>query len=946
MMLRKRISLYHIGFLFFTCFSVSGTLLRAQPLHVAEDTLQHEPGVLFDVPKDESTAAVSTVSGGRLYQIPSANLSNTLYGLLPGLTVNQGTGQPGSDAASLWIRGVGSYNYGDYAVFVDGFQVPFSYFQYLLPSELESVSVFKDAASLTPLGMKGANGTLWVTTKRGTAGKPRIQLQARTGLQQPTHLTKPLGSYDYALLYNEAISNDAGMQWNPAYGASELEAFRSGAGTNTDWYAEVLKNRTPFSTADVSLSGGTETARYYVMLGYLNHQGLYRVHNDDTHANAGLQQFNARTRLDFDLYNIFEGTVSVSGRTEDRSHPNYNAQGLWNNMARYPALIYPARNEDGTWPGLNVYPDNPLASISETGYASTHDRTLQATVSLKEKLDFIVPGLYLGQSASFNTWTRGSYHITKNYARILNGQTQTTDQNTNYQVFDDNGTNQWNWTQLQLLAGYAQQWGAHDLHIATNYLQYLYNIDASLNGAAGVNTAYAFQHLGGRMRYAYRNRYIAEVGFAYSGSDNYAPGNRFGFFPSLSAAWVLSEESFLRDRPAIDHLKLRASAGQSGYDNFPGGRYLYQLYYTYAGGYATGNDAPNWQGGLGPAYTPNPAIFAEQSTKYNIGIDARLFGAMELTADVFLDKRSGIVTPDNALLAVLGAPPPYTNIGRVTNRGVELNAQWTKDRGRWGYWLGGMAAFNHNRIDYMAEVAPVTPLAAQTGRPIASYFGYQADGFYDVGDFDTDGNLVAGIPTPSFGTVQAGDIRYRDINGDNRIDEYDMVAIGDTFMPRITYAFNAGGRLGGFDIQVLFQGTGRRSVNLLDADLQTIAFRNNGNAYAIAQGRWAYYPEQGIDTRQTATYPRLSTLDNPNNYRNSTLWITDGSFLRLRHVELGYRLAPTILRKVGMEHLRVFVNGVNLATWSNLLNDYDLDPETMNGYPAAKSVNFGFTVSF
>lgn len=922
-------------------------VLKAQEIPTLQaDTAQLEPGVLFNVLKRTSTAAVSTVSGETLYKTPVANLSNTLYGLLPGLTVAQGSGQPGYDAATLWIRGIGSYNYGDYATYVDGFQVPFSYFQNLSPTELESVSILKDAASLAPLGMKGANGALWVETKKGAIGKPRIQLQARTGFQQPMHLTKPLQSYDYARLYNEAVSNDQDMTWNPTYLASELEAYRNGTGINTDWYAETLREQTPFTTADATFTGGNETAQYFVMLGYLNNQGMYDVKNDETHSNAGMQQFNIRTNLDFNIYKIFDGRISIGGRTEDRRYPNYNGKNLWDNMASYPSLIYPSQNEDGTWPGTAVYPNNPLASIRELGYLSTHDRTLQANFSLKEKLDFLIPGLYLQQAVSFNTWTRGTYSKTKNYARVIDKQHQTTDQNTNLSVYDDNGTNQWNWTQFQLQAGYDKQFGVHTLQGAVNYLQYLYQVDVAQNGAAGVNTAYAYQQLGGRMRYANNNRYIAEFGFSYSGSDNYAKGNRFGFFPTLSAAWVVSEEDFLSRSKTIDFLKVRASAGKSGYDQFDAGRYLYQRYYSYNGSFATGNDAPTWQGGLGPAYTANPSIFAEESMKYNLGLETKLFQSLNITADVYLDKRSGIVSSDNRLLAVLGTPPAYVNIGKVSSRGAEFSASYSASTDRLSYWFNAMASFNQNKIDYMSEITPITQNAAKTGRPIGTYFGYEANGFYDVSDFDSNGNLISGIAVPTFGAVQPGDIRYRDVNGDKRVDEEDVVAIGNTFLPRVTYSFGAGGAFAGFDLQALFQGSGQRSVNIRDASLQTIAFRNNGNAYGIAESRWAYYPNQGIDTRATASYPRLSTLDNQNNYRNSSLWIKDGSFLRLRHVELGYTLPVHLLRPIGMDHLRVFVNGVNLVTWSPLLKKYDLDPETMNGYAAMKSINFGFTVKF
>jgi len=908
--------------------------------------LQHTPTALFESDKVSSTAAISSVSGEVLSKTPVANISNTLYGLLPGLNVLQGTGEPGNDRAYLWIRGIGSYNYEDYAIFVDGFQTTFNYLQYLSPTEIDNISVLKDAAALAPFGMKGANGIIWVTTKRGQSGKSNIQVQARYGFQSPIKINEPLGSYDYASLYNEAVSNDNGGVWSPVYSDNQLEEYRNGRGVNTRWYDEVLKNHGYFSKIDATFSGGGKAAKYFVSLGYMNNQGLYNVKNDDQHSNAGLEQFNLRTNLDFTISRIFEGKVDLGGRTEDRSYPNFNGSALWNNLAKYPSNIYAPMNEDGTWAGTNAYPDNPLASIRELGYFSTHDRTLQANFTLKENLDFLTPGLYVSESASFSTWNRGTYKVSKNYARFLNGVQQTPDQNTNYSIYDDYGTNQWNWYQFQGQVGYSRDFGKSHLTSAINYLWYTHNVDANQNGASGLNMKYGYQNLGGRVHYNYDHRYSAEFGFAYSGSDNFDKDNRYVFYPSLSAAWILSNESFLKGNSIVNLAKLRVSAGKSGYDIFSGGRYLYQLYYTYSRSYPTGNGNPSWNGGITPAYTPNPDISAEESMKYNIGTDIQLFNSLDITVDAFLDKRSKIITADHSLMAVFGANPPYRNIGKVTNKGLEASVLFSDQVGKFKYQIGGMAFYHSNKIDYMAEIPPVTPNAAQTGRSIGTLFGYQALGFYDISDFDNEGNLKVGEAIPQFGAVQAGDIKYKDINGDKKVNELDMVAIGNNFLPKWIYSLMTKEEYKGFDFSLLFQGVTGKDVNLLDASNQTVAFRDNGNVYALALERWAYYPDEGIDTRQSATYPRLSTLDNSNNYRNSTFWIKNGAFLRLRNVELGYTFPIFAMNKRGASSMRFFINGVNLFTWSPLMKNYDIDPETMTGYPALKSINCGFTINF
>jgi len=254
-------------------------------------------------------------------------------------------------------------------------------------------------------------------------------------------------------------------------------------------------------------------------------------------------------------------------------------------------------------------------------------------------------------------------------------------------------------------------------------------------------------------------------------------------------------------------------------------------------------------------------------------------------------------------------------------------------------------SYSHNTIDYMAEVVTV-PSVSRTGNSIGSIYGYKADGFYDVTDFDANGNLKAGIPIPTFGKVQPGDVRYKDVLKDGVIDENDLTKIGDSYLPNYTYSFQLGFDWKGFDFNALLQAVSGRDVNLLNVPLQTIAFSNNGNAYPIAEGRWAYYPEQGIDTRKTATYPRLSAENNNNNYRNSTLWVRDGNFIKLRNVEIGYTISSIVFKKLGIDKCRIFITGVNLLEFSKLKSDLNMDAEVMNGYPSMKSYNSGFTLNF
>ncbi len=902
------------------------------------------PGQLIDVEKKNNTIAYSSVSGDELYRTTATNLSNTLYGKLPGLTVMQGSGQPGNDGAELYIRGAGTFNSSNIAVFVDGFQVPYSYFQYLLPAEIEEVSILKDAAALSTFGMKGANGVLWVTTKRGKIGKPNVRIQMRTGVQQPITINKPLQSYEYASLYNEAYNNDNRFAtWQPYYSQQTIDGLKNGQGVNTDWYSQTLRNSTTLNTTDISLGGGSSAAKYYVVLGHARSNGLYNIQDDDTHSNISFRQFNLRANVDVDLFDIFEGRVGLSGRLEDRKAPNFVTNLLWSNLASYPNIIYDPINENGSYPGTTIHPDNPYASIRELGLVKNNDRSLTANIELKEKLDFITPGLYISQAASFNTWARGTYSLSKNYARILNGTQQTTHQNTNYVVSDDYGTNQWNWMQFMGGIGYDKHVGMHHFVGAANYLQYTYIVDANQNANAGVNTEYGFQNISARFHYDYNDRLSAEIGLAYSGSDNYRAGNRFGFYPSISVGYSIFNAS--NSTYAINLLKLRGSAGSAASDYFSGGRYLYQRYYGNTGTFATGNGSPTWFNGLGLSYIPNPDFFAERSTKYNIGLESRFFNSLNVQADAFIDKRTGIPIPNNSLGAVFGQNVPYVNGGIVTTTGFELSADFTKKIDKFSYSLGGNISYANPIITFMDEIV-ISPTNKRTGHTVGSNFGYIVDGFYDVTDFEADGTLKTGVPVSTLAIVGPGDVKYRDLNGDNHIDVRDISHIGGSFMPKINYAAFLNLGYSGFYFNVLMQGAAGRDINLLDARNQIIAFENNGNAYEIAQNRWAYFPDQNIDTRATATYPRLSLLGNNNNYASSSMWVKNGNFLRIRNVELGYEFAESIFRNTPVKGAKVFINAVNVLTVSQLLNEFKMDPETLSGYPATKSYSLGLSVNF
>lgn len=913
------------------------------------------PGKLFRNSVVNNTAAVATVSGETLNKVTVPNLYNTLSGQLPGLFTVQQRGELGKDNPVWQIRGVGSYGLGFFnsaKVFVDGFEVLQEYLSYLSPAEIESVSILKDAASLATFGMKGANGVIWVETKRGRIGKPTVTMQVRSGIQQPINIYKPLRSYDFANLYNQAISNDNGA-WTSYYSQNQLDAYKNGTGVDVDWYDEALRKQGDYTDVDFIFNGGVEKAKYNIVLNYANQQGLYNVENTDQTSNQKTDKFNVRANFDFNLFDIFDASVDIGGRIQNRKEPHN--WSVLSDLASYPSNIYPVydalvEGEESNYSGTALYPNNPVGSIRGLGWYSTRSRVLQGNFKFREKLDFITKGLYLKESFSFYVRSTSEYSKTRNYARYFNGIPTTTDQTTSIVAGSWRSSGMDQWMQGNIALSYDNDFKKHAIRSSVDF-----HISDYI-GEGIFNYQQRYLNFSGRANYTYDNRYVGELGFSYFGSDGYRPGNRWGFYPTLSGAWILSNEEFLKEKVQIDFLKLRGSVGKSGEISsfetdkigyYSNGRHLYQQYYSWDRAFYTGVSAPfAGQGSLLPQFIANQNVFAEKSIKYNLGIDITLFNKLNLTADVFMDKRSDILTRVNSQMGYYGTYNYLDNMGKMTNKGFELSAVYTDRMNDFNYSLQGMVFYAKNTIDFMDEVAPAFSYNARTGKPYGTVLGLQSEGFYQMEDFNADGSLKEGFPLPLFGAVRPGDLRYKDLDGNGFIDQTDETEIGNPAYPKLGYSFGAQAEYKGFDLSILFQGAAGASVNLLNHGSQFVAFVNNGNAYENALNAWAYYPDQEIDTRKTATYPRLTTQSNENNYRYSSFWMRDNNYLRIKNVEIGYDLANSLIKTEGVSKCRLFLNAFNPLTFSSLLKEYNMDPESGYGYPALSSYNLGISITF
>ncbi|REG90282.1 SusC/RagA family TonB-linked outer membrane protein [Algoriphagus antarcticus] len=881
------------------------------------------------------SSAISTVNGGELNMFTS-NLSNTLYGQIPGLTVTQQGSEPGYDSPSLFGRGMNTFGPGnDILVMVDGFQ---SSYEQLVPEEIETISFLKDASATAIYGNRGANGVLLITTKRGFDGPLKISFNTQHGFQSPQRLPQFLGSYDYARLFNEGSINDGNSAF---YSESDLENYRTGSDPDfypdVNWYDEILKNSAYMSKYNLNFRGGTNSVRYFVLLNYLNQDGLYINAGDlnDASTNSDYSRFNFRSNIEINVSESLLATVILGGSVEDKLNPSsITTSPMFNNLAILPPNSFPVYNPDGSFGGSSRF-GNPVGDLLETGSYSSNGRTLQSTLQLRQKLDFITDGLAITGSVSFNNYFRSFSSKTKQYERFAinkNEQDETVytgfGQNTSL-VGNEGNSDQWRNTVFQGSLNYDRVVEKHEFSAMLMAISDSYtNISSSLRDA---NLSFPFRHIGGGGRFTYTNsqKYIGEFSFGYMGSENFPESNRFGFFPAVSLGWIASNESFLKTSNFMTFLKLRGSVGLTGNSNISSGgsnRFLFDQRYPYTASYYLSN-TNSQVFGIAEGPLANPNVSWEKGRKMNFGIDMTILDRVVVSADIFENRRSDILTtPNRTVPQYLGVTLPLLNDGEVRNRGFEFSTRFnSKPSSELTYSIQASVWSAKNEIIFNSEPIRLYEYQQQTGRQIGQPFGLVALGlFKDQSDIDNS-------PTQIFTAVQPGDIKYKDLNSDGVIDQQDAGPIGNTSVPITTYSLSSKFNYKGFDFSFLLQAVTGRTVYFGGSYFH--AFQNNGQVSDIALGRWT--PE----TASTADFPRLSASNNLNNYRYSSFWQRDGSFVKLRNVEIGYTLPVSFLSKVSLTGARIYVNGTNLFSIDSM-NEY-IDPETNFGYPAMSVLSLG-----
>ena len=944
------------------------------------------------------TAAISSIDTKELLKSPSGSVANALSGAVTGLSSIQPSGQPGAENPSIYIRGTGSLSdeLSKPLILVDG--VERSFFQ-MDSHEIESITVLKDAASTAVFGVRGANGVVLVTTRRGVSGKPVISLNSSFGLTQALRNLKGVDSYTYATLYNEAQLSD-----NPSLTESQLgfspfviDMFRTNEDPimfpNVDWNDYLFKNLAWQTQHNLTLSGGGERFRYFVSLGYLLQDGMLKQLGESYDPNYQYKRFNYRSNVDIDITKSTLLKVNIGGHVGAKREPRTDElwrKVLWSTPFSSPGIV------DGKLIS-NIY-SNRYISIGERscpldyyynyGYNVDTDNVLNLDLALEQKLDFITPGLSMNIKGAYNT----NYNVKASRAPsgadsmctpIYLGSIETPgmdfwdprfDRTIVYQTDGVSGLHEQmsygeevgrgrNWYG-EFSLNYSRSFGDHDVSALFLYNQSKkYYPETKIDGKVfymDIPTAYVGYV--GRMTYAYKKRYMVDLNAGYNGSENFAPDKRFGFFPAVSAGWILSEEKFMKKQKVIDFLKLRASYGIVGNDKMENARFLYMAgawsgYNTVAKGQGSWQFGKDGGTGLLPDAKENtmgnPDVTWEKVAKQNYGIDLKMFDSrLSLTADVFFEKRKDILSTRNTLPAITDINLPKINLGKVNNHGYELSLGWNDRAGKVDYWLKANVSYAKNKIIYMDEVVPNEPYMAETGRSTGLTYGYIFDRFLQKDDFDADGNLKKDengrqiLPQMALGTPRPGDALFKDLNGDGVINGDDKTRFG--YAQRPDYVFGFLGGLKWKNLEFSMQWTAAMNASrVLDGEYRNAFGSTNSRMLLkfLADGRWT---EENPNSR----FPRLTFMNKSHYLQTSDLWLMNGSYLRLKTAEISYTLPQKdFLKKVGIESVRFYCNGYNLLTLFSDLNDIDIDPEGVtdggnNNYPNIRIYNFGVNISF
>lgn len=928
------------------------------------------------------TGATSTMNNKDLTKAPPvASVTNVLAGAMPGVSAVQTTGKPGQDAADIYIRGCGSLNnsLAKPLVMVDGVERDFSQ---LDPNEIESISILKDASSTAVFGVRGANGVVLVTTRRGTTGKPVINVNSTIGVQQPISLVHQTTSEQFARFWNTKMEADGITDPKRYWTDEQIELFRTGADPmlypNMDWSDYCFNDVFLQSKNNVNISGGTDRLKYFVSLGYLWQNGVMKQFDSLPYdSNYKYNRYNYRANLDVALTSTTSMKLNIGGVAGQVQEPNaieniphaWTCTQIWSLPFAGPGIV----NGRRTNAPLEQTPETEamrdgLFTFYGYGYHQKYNTSLNMDVDITQKLDFITKGLSASIKASYDN----NFSLDKNhqgygmesqmvyYKSYLDsgGQKPITDpdydrthvfipsgKDSPLSYSESNGRDR-NWY-MEARINYERSFGDHKVSGLLLYNQSR-NYYPDKGGYVYIPKGYV--GLVGRATYDYKTKYLLDFSVGYNGSENFAPGKtRYGLFPSISAGWVMSAEKFMQDQNVIDYLKWRISYGKVGSDANET-RFMYMpAVWSGSGGYSFGVNNPINRPAFGIGTPGNPDVTWETAFKQNYGVEINfLKNRLSLTADYFFEHRTNILLSPNSTPGIIATPLPNLNLGIVDNQGYEIALSW-KDKvsNDFDYYIDANVSYAKNKIIFQDEVPNTYDYQNFTGGSTGRYSGmYKYIRLYQESDFITneDGNKILNpsLPQPYF-NVHPGDAMYDDLNGDNIVNADDKMVTGYSDRPEYVFGLNAGFNWKGFNFSM--QWTGATHVNKMMEIEFRIPFTNSGG-----RGLIDYFYEQcwTPENQLGAQLPRASETSEAWNSENSTLWLKNSSYLRLKNLNIGYTFSnKPLLKKLGINSLGLNLTGYNLLTFTSL---NIIDPEgntTNNGdYPLVKLYSLGLNINF
>lgn len=899
--------------------------------------------------KASIVGAIETIAPRKLQVGSTRSLSNNLAGQIAGVIAVQRSGEPGYDSSNFWIRGLSSFSGGQNPlVLVDGVERDLNNID---PAEIESFSILKDASASAMYGVRGANGVIIINTKRGKIGAPSVNLRVEQSISQPTRLPEFVGAADYMQLLNDLKEDKEHLPYTQERIERTRNHYDPDLYPDVNWLDEITKDYAYSTRANLTVSGGSDFLRYSLVGSMFDEKGIMeRDYNLPYDTSTGLSRYNIRANVDIDITKYTTLRLNLGGYLQQLRKQASSTDGVFGDAFTTAPFVHPAKYSDGTIPVITNR-QNPWANVTQRGYSTNTASQIQSLFSLEQKLGFITEGLSAKGIFAFDRWNSSDMTRSQNpsFYNVATGRDLEGNLLHTILFYGDeslghsNGGNYGNSrVYLEASLNYNRTFGAHDIDAL-----FLYNQQSYDDG--GIQP-YRKQGVAGRMSYTYGGRYVGEFNFGYNGSENFAKGKRFGFFPSFALGWIVSEEPFFKSfNLPVNKLKLRASIGKVGNDNIGGVRFAYiTTLNTDAGKYNWGNTGQIYRVGISEGMVGVENLTWETSMKSDLGFELGLWNNLELQFDLFREKRSNIFMQRRTIPTQTGfLTNPWANFGKVTNQGFEVALNYSKSINK-DLSVGFRSNFTYakNRVDEYDEAESVKgTYRALTGRSLNTLWGLQAERLFEADDFDANGELKFGIPKQEVGAakVRPGDIKYRDMDGDGVITDADEGYIGGTVDPRIVYGFGGNLNYKHFDFSFFMQGVGDtyRVIGGNEYFLPGSGQGLLGNIYSNYLDTW-----REDNQSQNVFWPRLSEGPNKQNYRSSTWWKKDMSFLRLKTIEVGYTLPKKWVSAIGLSSIRLYASGNNILTFSKF-NMWDPELDTANGlkYPTMKSIMFGFDLN-